>query len=220
MPLCLSPGWNQIQFNLADFVRRAYGTNYVETIRIQVHANVRLRRIFFADKYGHHFFYLFTHSLDKCKIIYIQRLYAEEDKPEEYRLFKSIREKPPKTKSVATKKVTEEKETLRPVTPVSIDHQNEDVDQTRPPTTQTENPTDTSFSRKTSKVSMAPQVTIHDIVSGDEDGGPTSDDQAHSIQTDTGVEDENADTNIETTDQNESQADNTEIEAQEIHEVV
>lgn len=214
MPLCLSPGWNQIQFNLADFVRRAYGTNYVETIRIQVHANVRLRRIFFADKYGHHFFYLCTHSLVKCMIIYyIQRLYAEEDKPEEYRLFKSIREKPPKTKSVATKKITEEKETLRPVTPVSIDHQNEDVDQTRPPTTLTENPTDTSFFRKTSK------VTIHDIVSGDEDGGPTSDDQAHSIHTDTGVADENADTNIETTDHNESQAENTETEAQEIYEV-
>ena len=26
----------QIQFNLADFTRRAYGTNYVETLRVQV----------------------------------------------------------------------------------------------------------------------------------------------------------------------------------------
>ena len=25
----LDDGWNQIQFNLADFTRRAYGTNYV-----------------------------------------------------------------------------------------------------------------------------------------------------------------------------------------------
>lgn len=51
MPLSLSPGWNQIQFNLADFTRRAYGTNYVETVRIQIHANVRIRRIYFSDKY-------------------------------------------------------------------------------------------------------------------------------------------------------------------------
>lgn len=50
MPLGLTPGWNQIQFNLADFTRRAYGTNYVETVRIQIHANVRIRRIYFADR--------------------------------------------------------------------------------------------------------------------------------------------------------------------------
>ena len=31
MPMRLDEGWNQIQFNLADFTRRAYGTNYVET---------------------------------------------------------------------------------------------------------------------------------------------------------------------------------------------
>lgn len=70
MPLSLESGWNQIQFNLADFVQRAYGTSYVETIRIQVHANVRLRRIFFTD-----------------------RLYHEDEKPIEYRLFKPIPEK-------------------------------------------------------------------------------------------------------------------------------
>lgn len=32
----LDEGWNQIQFNLCDFTRRAYGTNYVETLRVQV----------------------------------------------------------------------------------------------------------------------------------------------------------------------------------------
>ena len=31
----LDDGWNQIQFNLADFTRRAYGTTYVETLRVQ-----------------------------------------------------------------------------------------------------------------------------------------------------------------------------------------
>ena len=36
MPMRLDDGWNQIQFNLSDFTRRAYGTNYVETLRVQV----------------------------------------------------------------------------------------------------------------------------------------------------------------------------------------
>ncbi|CAI2736539.1 unnamed protein product [Schistosoma spindalis] len=36
MPMRLDEGWNQIQFNLCDFTRRAYGTNYVETLRVQV----------------------------------------------------------------------------------------------------------------------------------------------------------------------------------------
>lgn len=40
MPMRLDEGWNQIQFNLADFTKRAYGTNYVETLRIQVTSNV------------------------------------------------------------------------------------------------------------------------------------------------------------------------------------
>ena len=35
MPMRLDDGWNQIQFNLADFTRRAYGTNYIETLRVQ-----------------------------------------------------------------------------------------------------------------------------------------------------------------------------------------
>lgn len=39
-----------MQFNLADFVKRAYGTNYVETLRVQIHANCRLRRIYFSDR--------------------------------------------------------------------------------------------------------------------------------------------------------------------------
>lgn len=60
----LDDGWNQIQFNLADFTKRAYGTNYVETLRVQVHANCRLRRIYFSD-----------------------RLYAEHELPQEYKLF-------------------------------------------------------------------------------------------------------------------------------------
>ncbi|XP_037943151.1 cilia- and flagella-associated protein 20-like [Teleopsis dalmanni] len=64
MPMALSPGWNQIHFNLADFTRRAYGTNYMETVSLQVHANIRIRRIYFTD-----------------------RLYNEQDLPLEYQLM-------------------------------------------------------------------------------------------------------------------------------------
>ncbi|CAN6443351.1 unnamed protein product [Victoria cruziana] len=64
MPLKLDEGWSQIQLNLTDFTRRAYGTNYVETLRVQVHANCRLRRIYFSD-----------------------RLYSEEELPPEFKLY-------------------------------------------------------------------------------------------------------------------------------------
>ncbi|KAL2588163.1 hypothetical protein AAZV13_13G154850 [Glycine max] len=64
MPLRMDEGWNQIQFNLADFTKRAYGTNYVGTLRVQVHANCRLRRIYFSD-----------------------RLYSEEEVPPEFKLY-------------------------------------------------------------------------------------------------------------------------------------
>ena len=64
MPMRLDEGWNQIQFNLADFCRRAYGTTYVETLRVQVHCSCRVRRIYFSD-----------------------RLYGEEELPAEFKLF-------------------------------------------------------------------------------------------------------------------------------------
>ena len=64
MPMRLDEGWNQIQFNLSDFTRRAYGTNYIETLRVQIHANCRVRRIYFSD-----------------------RLYSEEELPPEFKLF-------------------------------------------------------------------------------------------------------------------------------------
>ena len=64
----LDDGWNQIQFNLSDFTKRAYGTNYVETLRVQIHANCRIRRIYFSDK-----------------------LYSEKDLPKEFRLFVPVR---------------------------------------------------------------------------------------------------------------------------------
>ena len=60
----LDEGWNQIQFNLSDFTRRAYGTNYIETLRISIHANCRIRRVYFSE-----------------------RLYNEEDLPDDFKLF-------------------------------------------------------------------------------------------------------------------------------------
>lgn len=71
MPLKLEPGWNVIQLNLADFTRRAYGTNFVETSRVTVNANCRLRRIYFADKQ-----------------------YPDEELPPEFRLYLPIHGNP------------------------------------------------------------------------------------------------------------------------------
>uniref|UniRef100_A0A1B0DQY9 CFA20 domain-containing protein n=1 Tax=Phlebotomus papatasi TaxID=29031 RepID=A0A1B0DQY9_PHLPP len=73
MPLYLNPGWNQIQLNLPEYMRRAYGTNYVETVGMIVHANTRLRRIYFT-----------------------QKLYPEEEKPFCFR----VRIFPPKHKEI------------------------------------------------------------------------------------------------------------------------
>ncbi|KAI8579762.1 hypothetical protein K450DRAFT_240220 [Umbelopsis ramanniana AG] len=64
MPMRLDPGWNQVTFNLADFTKRAYGTQYVETLRVTIHANCRLRRVYFTDK-----------------------LYGEDELPPEFKLF-------------------------------------------------------------------------------------------------------------------------------------
>jgi len=71
MPMRLDEGWNQIQFNLSDFTRRAYGTNYIETLRVQIHANCRIRRIYFSD-----------------------RLYTEDELPPEFKLFLPVAGKP------------------------------------------------------------------------------------------------------------------------------
>lgn len=76
MPIGLSGGWNQIQFNLADFTRRAYGSQFLETLRVQIHANARLRRIYFSD-----------------------RLYTEEELPQDYKLYLPLEHKEKKAKN-------------------------------------------------------------------------------------------------------------------------
>lgn len=63
MPVCLDDKWNQIQLNLPEITRRNYGTDYMETLYVQIHANCRLRRAYFCD-----------------------RLYSEQELPDEYKL--------------------------------------------------------------------------------------------------------------------------------------
>lgn len=61
MPLMLADGWNSITFNLSDFTTQVYGTQYVETQRVQINANCRIRQVYFSD-----------------------RVYSEEELPEEF----------------------------------------------------------------------------------------------------------------------------------------
>ena len=49
------------------FLQLFTGTNYIETLRVQIHANCRIRRIYFSD-----------------------RLYSEEELPPEFKLFLPI----------------------------------------------------------------------------------------------------------------------------------
>lgn len=50
VPLKMEEKWNQVTVNLQEMTRKSFGTGYVETIRVQVHANCRLRRIYFCEK--------------------------------------------------------------------------------------------------------------------------------------------------------------------------
>lgn len=90
MPIGLSDGWNQIQFNLAEFTNRAYKKQYVEVQKIKINANIRLRRIYFTE-----------------------RLVPEDELPAEYKLFFPL-----STKAAKDKKATDalKKENMKPST--------------------------------------------------------------------------------------------------------
>ena len=51
MPMRLEDGWNQVHINLDDFCKKAFGSTYKETKRVQIHGNCRLRRIYFTPEY-------------------------------------------------------------------------------------------------------------------------------------------------------------------------
>ena len=91
MPMRLDEGWNQIQFNLSDFTRRAYGTNYIETLRVQIHSNCRIRRYVLNCLLRLGFvsplYLCFMCVYGVCRIYFSDRLYAEEDLPPEFKLF-------------------------------------------------------------------------------------------------------------------------------------
>ncbi|KAG6451190.1 hypothetical protein O3G_MSEX006989 [Manduca sexta] len=91
MPIGLSDGWNQIQFNLAEFTRRAYKKQFVEVQKLKINANIRLRRIYFTEK-----------------------LIPEDQLPPEYKLYFPLPSKSPKNK----KSITEQgnKENVKPST--------------------------------------------------------------------------------------------------------
>ncbi|XP_050684735.1 uncharacterized protein LOC126979458 [Leptidea sinapis] len=71
MPIGLSDGWNQIQFNLAEFCRRAYKKQYVEVQKLKINANIRLRRVYFTE-----------------------RLIPDDELPAEYKLYFPLSAKP------------------------------------------------------------------------------------------------------------------------------
>lgn len=83
MPLSLSNEWNRIQFNLADFTRRAYNKSFMEVQNIKINANIRIRKIYFADQ-----------------------LMPDEDLPPEYKIYFG----PTKHRPLKTSKVKEDKE--------------------------------------------------------------------------------------------------------------
>jgi hypothetical protein len=45
----LETEWNLVVLNLTELTKEAFGTEYAETLKVQVNANCRLRRIFFSD---------------------------------------------------------------------------------------------------------------------------------------------------------------------------
>lgn len=98
MPLRLTSGWNQLQLNLAEFTQRAYGTNYMETVRVTIHANCRLRNVYFSD-----------------------RLYTEEEKPAAFKFISTSEKKSQKEEVLLPQTQSINLETIRPPTEVSVD---------------------------------------------------------------------------------------------------
>ncbi|KAJ1980159.1 hypothetical protein H4R33_005549 [Dimargaris cristalligena] len=50
IPLKWDPDWNQVQLDLNRLVFDTSGTRYKETLRVTIHANCRLRRVYFAEQ--------------------------------------------------------------------------------------------------------------------------------------------------------------------------
>ena len=98
----LDDGWNQIQFNLSDFTRRAYGTNYIETLRVQVKLKQSVRdpdsgwkpglsQLFFIHENNSPFQ---IHANCRIRRVYFSdRLYSEDELPAEFKLYLPVQNK-------------------------------------------------------------------------------------------------------------------------------
>lgn len=93
MPMRLDDGWNQIQFNLSDFTRRAYGTNYIETLRVQVSAGRSspkasfLGRVSFLNLNSDPFCFQIHANCRIRRVYFSDRLYSEDELPAEFKLY-------------------------------------------------------------------------------------------------------------------------------------
>ncbi|KAI8053736.1 Cilia/flagella-associated protein 20/WDR90/C3orf67 [Syncephalis plumigaleata] len=50
LPLQLDNGWNQLRVDMPHLIQRAYGGTFNECVYLRVHANCRLRRIYFTNQ--------------------------------------------------------------------------------------------------------------------------------------------------------------------------
>lgn len=51
IPVFIPPAqWSQVELNLSDILQQAFDSRYVETQRVQVHANCRIHRVYFAER--------------------------------------------------------------------------------------------------------------------------------------------------------------------------
>lgn len=90
MPITLNDGWNQIQFNLAEFTTRSYKTQFMEVSKLRINANIRLRRVYFTES-----------------------LLPEDQLPPEYKLYiPQVSKKPVKAKVILEE--VKEKENVKP----------------------------------------------------------------------------------------------------------
>lgn len=55
IPLRLEIGWNEIHVNFNDLVKSTYKTEYVETIRIQIYANCKLRQVKLSQRHVYNY---------------------------------------------------------------------------------------------------------------------------------------------------------------------
>ncbi|KAH1023790.1 protein TsetseEP isoform X1 [Dendroctonus ponderosae] len=151
MPIGLSAGWNQVQFNLADFTKRAYGSVYLETVRVQIHANVRIRRIYFTDQ-----------------------LHSDDELPNEFKLFAPGPREQTKGKTKDKKSSKETMETAPPETLVPLMKLEQQPEEETPPPP---SPAEESPIAKDKEVEAETAPPIEEVVPPEEGEAAAPEDQ-------------------------------------------